>query len=353
MPPRSQNPGAAIAALVATSLACAAALTLSARPIIARERLDAEAARFLAAYRRPADVPHPGWNPASPAREALGRALFFDARLSGAGDVSCASCHDPARGWGDGRPAAVGTRGQQLERRTPTVLNTAWAAALFWDGRAETLEEQALGPIQAAGEMNLPLPELERRLARIDGYRAMFRDAFGDDSITATRVGHALATFQRGVVSGIAPFDRWVAGDEGAVSPAAKRGFVTFNTKAACATCHSGWRFTDDSFHDIGVVGADSGRAALLPGIPVARHAFKTPTLRNAVERAPYMHNGSERTLADVVDLYDRGGRVHRDSRSPLIRPLGLDARERADLVAFLETLSSRDPVVAAPRLPH
>jgi cytochrome c peroxidase len=314
---------------------------------------DRPSAAVLAAFRRPDSVPHPRGDAPTAARLALGRALFFDPRVSRRGDVSCASCHVPALGWEDGRPTAVGTRGQVLGRHTPTVLNTAWSSAYFWDGRAESLEEQALGPVQAAGEMDMPLDTLVTRLRAVAGYRDLFARAYPGEAVSARGVARAIATFERTVVSGVAPFDRWVGGDESAMSTAAKRGFALFTGKARCAQCHSGWRFTDDSFHDIGVAGADSGRGKLVPGIEPLQFAFKTPTLRNARERAPYMHNGSERTLAQVIDLYDRGGRVRRPSLSPELRPLGLTADERRELLAFLETLSSADPVVGAPTLPR
>lgn len=312
-----------------------------------------DVAALLAQYARPDSVPHPADNAYTPARRALGKLLFFDPRLSGGGDISCATCHDPARSYGDGRARAVGATRQPLGRRTPTVLNTAYASTLFWDGRAESLEQQALGPIEAAGEMGLPLPRMVARVNALQGYRALFRRAYGADSVTAELVGRAIAQFERTVNSTPAPFDRWAAGDDRAIGESAKRGFVLFNGKANCASCHGGWRFTDDSFHDIGVPGTDSGRARVVPGIEVTEFAFKTPTLRNAVERAPYMHDGSERSLEEVIDLYDRGGRVRRPSLSPLIRPLGLTPAERRDLVAFLRTLSSRDTVTVPARLPR
>jgi cytochrome c peroxidase len=310
------------------------------------------AERYRPLYRRPSSVPFPVGNEYTDARGDLGKALFFDPRLSGAKDISCATCHAPTRSWGDGRPLAVGTGGQILARRTPTVLNTAWATALFWDGRAETLEEQATGPIQAPAEMRLPLDSLVKRLEESVGYREMFVRAY-DAPPSADLVAKAIATFERTIVSASAPFDKWVAGDDRAMSDEAKRGFVIFNTKGKCAQCHSGWRLTDDSFHDIGTASADSGRARVIPGIQSMEFAFKTPTLRNVVERAPYMHDGSEATLEDVIDLYDRGGRVRRASISSDITPLGLSAAERRDLLAFLRAVSSRDPLVTAPELPR
>ncbi len=292
--------------------------------------------RLKALYRRPPAVPYPAGNTRTPAREQLGRALFFDPRLSGSGAMSCATCHNPGLSWGDGLPLAIGDGQQPLDRRTPTILNLAWAPALFWDGRAESLEEQALGPIGSTKEMNLDLADMVARLRGIEGYRDLFAAAYPGEPIAPETVAKALATFQRGVVSGQAPFDRWIAGDERAISGAAVRGFVLFNEKARCSTCHTGWRFTDDGFYDIGVADDDIGRGKVLPDIALAHFAFKTPTLRNVATRAPYLHNGSAATLEDVIELYDRGGVAHRPSLSPEIKALALTPSEKKDLVAFL-----------------
>lgn len=313
----------------------------------------AGADRYKKDYRRPAGVPHPEDNAPSAAREQLGRTLFFDPRLSGSGWISCASCHNPGFAWGDGLPRAIGHGMQELGRRTPTILNLAWAPALFWDGRAESLEEQALGPIQAAGEMNLTLDEMVRRLQSIRGYRALFERAYPGEPIAPETVAKAIASFERTVVSATAPFDRWIAGDTAAMSASAQRGFVLFNEKARCSTCHSGWRFTDDGFYDIGVAGHDMGRGVVTPKIDLSHFAFKTPTLRNVSQRAPYLHDGSVTTLAAVIELYNRGGNVHRPSLSPEIKPLDLTDGEQQDLVAFLETLTSRDLETRVPALPR
>jgi cytochrome c peroxidase len=313
------------------------------------------AARHLATrdYRRPANVLYPEDNAFSPAREQLGRMLFFDPRLSGSKWISCATCHNPALAWGDGLPRAIGHGMQQLGRRTPTILNLAWAPALFWDGRAESLEEQALGPVAAAGEMNLDLDAMVARLKAIDGYAPHFAKAYPGEEISAPLVAKAIATFERGVVSAPAPFDRWVDGDDRAISTPAKRGFALFNDKARCSQCHSGWRFTDDSFRDIGVDTNDHGRGVVTPFIKETHYAFKTPTLRNVARRAPYLHNGSAATLEDVIELYDRGGIVRRPSLSPEITPLKLTPQEKQDLVAFMLTLTSEDAEVRVPALPQ
>lgn len=304
-------------------------------------------------YQRPVAVPFPEDNAPSQARELLGRTLFFDPRLSGSNWIACATCHNPGLAWGDGLPRAIGHGMQVLGRRTPTILNLAWAEALFWDGRAASLEEQALGPIQAPGEMNQPLESLVEKLQAIPEYHPLFHKAYPNEPISAATMAKALATFERTVVSDQAPFDRWIEGEEDAISKAAKRGFVVFNAQARCSQCHSTWRFTDDSFHDIGVASDDQGRGTLLAGIPAMQHAFKTPTLRNVNRRAPYMHNGSESTLEQVIDFYAQGGRLQRPSLSSEIRPLPLTADDQNDLIAFLHTLTSDDKPLVMPTLPR
>jgi cytochrome c peroxidase len=308
---------------------------------------------YVSEYKRAEKPPFPADNQFSAERELLGRTLFFDPRLSSSDWISCATCHNPAFSWGDGLAKGLGHNMKTLGRRTPTILNLAWAEPLFWDGRAQSLEEQALGPIAAPGEMNLPLPQLIAKLKSIDGYRPLFAAAYPGEPLSEQTVAKALATFERTVVSERAPFDRWVAGEEAAISEAAKRGFVLFNTKANCAKCHAGWRFTDDSFHDIGVQSGDPGRGKLYPEIEINQFAFKTPTLRNADRRAPYLHDGSAKTLQDVVELYDQGGAVKRPSLSNEIKPLKLAPPEKADLVAFLKTLTSVDKPVEIPALPR
>ncbi len=311
------------------------------------------AADGRADYARPDSVPYPADNAYSEAREYLGQKLFFDPRLSGSGLLSCASCHNPAFSWGDGMPRAVGHGMKILGRRTPTILNLAWGELMFWDGRAASLEEQALGPIEAAGEMNMPLDQMLGVIRDIPEYAPLFEEAYPGEGIEKETVARAIATFERGVVSDKAPFDHWVEGQEDAISEEAKRGFAVFNGKAACNACHSSWRFTDDSFHDIGIPGDDPGRGKLLPEIPPMMHAFKTPTLRNADRRGPFMHDGSEATLEDVIELYDLGGRVKRPSLSEEIKPLGLTSQEKSDLLAFLKTLTSDDAPASIPALPR
>lgn len=311
----------------------------------------AEIGELQKAYDRPKSIPFPEENAYSDAKAELGRMLFFDPRLSKSNLISCASCHNPSFGWEDGQALGAGHKMGRLGRHTPTILNLAWSEIFFWDGRAESLEEQALGPIEAGAEMAQPLDELLKELAAIEGYRKAFAAAFPGEGITKDNIGKAIATFERTVVSNLSPFDRWVRGDTNAISEKAKRSFVLFNKKARCANCHSGWNFTDDSFHDIGLNSDDPGRSKVL-GIDTLKHAFKTPGLRNIVERAPYMHDGSLKTLAEVVSHYDTGF-VRRDSLSDEMKPLGLSEQEKSDLVAFLNALSSADDPMPLPILPN
>jgi cytochrome c peroxidase len=278
--------------------------------------------------------------------------LYFDTRVSGSNLLSCASCHNPGFGWSDGLAKGVGNGMQVLGRRTPTILNAAWGSIFFWDGRADSLEAQALGPIQAEGEMNMPLDQLVGRISGVPGYQQLFEEAFPGRGITPETIGEAIATFERTVVASRAPFDDWIEGDESAISEEAKRGFVVFNTKGNCAACHSGWNFTDDSFHDIGLPDDDIGRGAHVPDVPQMQHAFKTPGLRDLARRAPYMHDGSLKTLADVVDHYIEGGMV-RPSLSEDMKPLDLTEQERTDLIAFLDTLTGDLAPVVLPVLPR
>jgi cytochrome c peroxidase len=237
--------------------------------------------------------------------------------------------------------------------RSPTLLNVAWTPRLGWDGKFRDLESVAFGPITAATNMNLPEPVLIERLAAIPDYVRSFAAAFGEGPVTRRNIEAALATYERSIVSGAAPFDRWVAGDEQAIDQNAKRGFGIFTGKGRCSECHSGWAFTDSSFHDIGTAqGDDIGRGRLFPTSVKLRYAFKTPTLRDVARRAPYMHDGSLATLADVVALYDRGG-IARPSRSASIAPLGLTESEKADLLAFLQTLTGPPQPVLMPVLPR
>lgn len=300
------------------------------------------------------DVPHD--NALTPARIELGQKLFFDPRLSGSQWISCASCHNPGLGWSDGLPTAIGDGMKTLPRATPTILNVAFNKIQMWDGRARTLEEQALGPIVAEGEMRQSMPILLTRLNAIPGYVDLFARAYPGEGINEKTLGKALASFERTVISHNAPFDRWIAGERDAIGPAAKRGFALFEGKANCVACHQGHNFVDDGFHNIGLKptpgqAEDLGRFSQRK-VNVLKGAFKTPTLRDIALTAPYMHNGMYKTLEEVVDHYNRGGDV-KDNLDPNIEPLNLSRQEQADLVEFMKTLTSAPIAITFPQLPQ
>ena len=305
-----------------------------------------------ALYRRPTSIPFPKDNLYTPQKLALGKKLYFDTRISVSSAQSCASCHSPAFGWADGLPVGVGFGMAQLGRHSPTIVNAAWGAIFMWDGRLANLEEQALGPIQSPGEMNMPIDQLMERLNTIPEYKPLFAAAFPGEAMSPKTLAKAIATYERTVVSQRAPFDDWIDGNEKAISEDAKRGFALFNTKAQCASCHEGWNFTNDGFQDIGLPSSDVGRGKFAPGVVKMEHAFKTPGLREISRRSPYMHDGSLATLEAVVEHYNQGG-VDRPSRADLMKPLGLTTDEKADLVAFLNTLTSELNPTAVPVLPR
>ena len=305
-----------------------------------------------AEFIRPAEIPFPVDNPYNPDKVALGKALYFDPRLSGNENMTCATCHNPSFGWEVPVKTAVGAQNTRLGRQAPTVLNIAWVHPLFWDGRAATAEEQAKGPIQAPAEMNLPLDQAVARLKAIPAYSKWFERVFPGEGVTGGGIAKAIATFERTVVASYSPFDRWIDGDETAIGEDAKRGFDLFVSKARCSTCHSGWNFTDNDFHDIGTTSTDIGRAAIASGDTKAEFAFKTPSLRDIAQRAPYMHDGSLATLEDVVQHYVGGG-IDRPSRSGKMGPIALSESEAANLVAFLRSLTGTKQVVTLPVLPN
>jgi cytochrome c peroxidase len=292
-----------------------------------------------------APVPAPYSDEVTPERElpawtqemaALGKRLFFEPRLSRDGSVSCATCHDPKRAFTDGLPRARGVRGQLGPRNTPTILNRGVGKSEFWDGRARNLEEQALGPIEAPVEMDLPIPEAVARLQQDPSYNAAFVAAFGGGP-SPERLARAIGAYERTVYSIDAPFDRFVAGESDALTPEAQRGLVLFGGKARCGECHAGVNFTDELFHTLGL-GADAGRGGVTK-VKTEVGAFKTPTLREVASTAPYMHDGSLATLEEVIEYYDRGGTPH-PNLSPKMTRLGLTPQDRSDLVAFLRALS-------------
>jgi cytochrome c peroxidase len=321
----------------------------------------------------------PADNPPTQAKVDLGRELYFDARLSSDGTIACASCHAPQSGFADprGTKTSGGIGGLIGTRNAPTILNALFLSEQFWDGRSPSLEHQALQPFVNPVEMGIAdEAALVARVAGIEEYRPLFEAAFGSSEVTAPRIGQALASFERTLIALNAPIDRFLAGDATAISDSAKRGWELFNAKARCNTCH-GWveafpLFTDELYHNIGVgvrnvdfagvaaraagartpeevdaLALQDAEASELGRFLVTREprdmgAFKTPQLRNVALTAPYMHDGSEATLLDVIEFYDRGGEnnPHLDGG---IRPLGLTDPEKADLVELMKTFTSDD----------
>jgi cytochrome c peroxidase len=297
----------------------------------------------------PPVVAPPG-NPPSSAKIHLGKELYFDPRLSADGTVSCATCHNPALGWSDEGPTSKGIHGQLGGRRAPPVSNAAYAPLQFWDGRSPSLEDQAKGPIQNPIEMGNTHQAMIQTIDRISGYIQEFREVFGEGPITVDQVADAIAAFERTVVTTDSKFDRYARGDGQALSPLEKQGLEIFNGKGHCTSCHWGPYFSDGRFHNIGVPAKDPkdpdrGRYDITKD-PRDMGAFKTPTVRDAARRAPYLHDGSEKTLESLVEFYDRGGGKD-PNLDPLMVPLGLTKHEQAALVAFIKALDSLNPEVA------
>jgi cytochrome c peroxidase len=292
----------------------------------------------------------PSDNPITEEKRELGFLLFWDPVLSGNRDVACASCHDPKFSYADGRARAIGTGGAEVLRNTPTVLHTAWNglrgetvprpedAPMFWDSRVRSLESQAKGPLHAEPEMRGTLPEtdvsseLARRLAAIPEYAERFAAAFGSNDVTEDRIAMAIATFERTLTSGTSRFDRFMRGDEKALTLSEKRGLTAFFS-AGCANCHGGPMFSDFEPHALGAGTAHHGVVDRGDG----QDRFRTPSLRNVTKTAPYMHDGSLATLDAVYDFYNR---IDRD-KDPLLDDLGrVTGSERGDLTAFLASLA-------------
>lgn len=277
----------------------------------------------------------------------LGKRLFFDKRLSKDESISCATCHIPAKGFSNALAVAKGVSGESGNRNVPTVVNRVYGRTEFWDGRAETLESQALGPLFNPLEMDMNEGLLLERLKTDAVYGKLFKEAFGDPEPTLERIGKAIACFERTLVTGSSAFDHYEwNGEVLALSASAVRGLTLFRGKARCSTCHIGTNFTDEKFHNIGAGESgqnDAGRAAVT-GNPSDFGKFKTPTLRNIVQTAPYMHDGSLDRLEDVIAFYDRGGRSN-PNLDVEMKPLELSEPEKEDLRAFLESLTG--PVIS------
>lgn len=329
------------------------------------------------------EVPVPPDNPLTPAKVELGRLLFFDNRLSGDTQFSCASCHDPVRGWGDERDISTGYPGTRHWRNAQTVVNSAYLRKLFWAGETPSLETQANSAATGNLGGNVDPVMAEERLAQIPEYVARFKEAFGVDRPTWGHVLKAIASFERAeVLSTDSPFDRYMAGDRSAMSEAALRGRGLFEGKAGCIQCHNGPLLSDQSFHVVGVPNNPIFEEDILARVSLRYHhyirgvseeqyraadhdmglyyttkreadkgKFRTPPLRYLTYSWPYMHNGVFLILEEVVDFYDQGGGDH-PHKSPLLKPLGLTDEEKADLVEFLNSLTGSELLMERPDLP-
>ena len=293
-------------------------------------------------YRRP--TPAPVQNQAL---IELARSLFFATQLSASGKTACVSCHFSELDWGVTDARSRNDSGKLTSRKSQPLVGIGYAgsAPVGWDGRNATLEAQVKSSI-ATGSMSMretatpvKIEMIEQRIRSDAEYVERFGAALPGMPIDIDSIAKAIAAFERTLEPGIAPFDRWIEGDEQAISNSAKRGFALFNSKANCSACHSGWRLTDDQFHDIGTTVMDPGRGGVIKDDAMMQFAFKTPTLRSIALRPPYMHNGSQKSLHDVVKHYEKGG-IDRPSRSRLLMPIDLTDQERGDLIALIETLT-------------
>lgn len=299
----------------------------------------------------------PDENPMNEGKVELGKLLYFDPRISKDQTISCATCHNPYHGFADPKEVSEGVGRLPGGRNSPTVINRLFSADQFWDGRAKDLEEQAHGPLTNPVEMAMGShDDVVTTVKSIKGYEPHFAKAFGDTKIDMTRIAQAIAAYERTVVSGNSAFDRYQAGDKSAMSASAVRGMELFNGKANCVTCHASFNFTDENYRNIGV-GMDKPTPDLgrydVSKREEDKGAFKTPTLRNVIHTAPYMHDGSEATLMDVVEFYNKGG-IKNPQLSADIKPLNLTSSEKQDLVEFMHALTgdvtNADPPKSLPQ---
>ncbi|WP_276380342.1 cytochrome-c peroxidase [Flavobacterium sp. H4147] len=314
-------------------------------------------------------VPYPAYNPYSKEKESLGKILFFDPRLSQSGQIACASCHNPELGWTDNLTRSFGHDRQTGKRNSMTILNSAYASSLFWDGRAKSLEDQAQFPVQDPLEMNEKLTIAVDRIAKIQGYNSLFTDAFGDKKVTLERIQYAIATFERSINSPKSKFDQFVSGKSDIYTDQQVKGLHLFRTKAQCINCHNTPYFSDNKFHNdgqtlFGTKNEDFGRYNVTKDVKDIGK-FRTPTIREVVNTKPWMHHGHFPTLLDVVEFYNLGNPSPVQKRylgtardtlipkaDPMLRKLDLNKEEISDLLAFIETLSTPTRRIIIPEMP-
>lgn len=314
-------------------------------------------------------VPYPAYNPYSKEKESLGKTLFFDPRLSLSGQIACASCHNPELGWTDNLTRSFGHDRQTGKRNSMTILNSAYAKTLFWDGRASSLEDQAQFPIGDPLEMNEKLTIAVDKIAKVKGYKPLFEAAFGDKKVTLERIQYAIATFERSINSPKSKFDQFISGKSAIYTDSQVKGLHLFRTKAQCINCHNTPYFSDNQFHNdgqtlFGTKNEDFGRYNVTKDVKDIGK-FRTPTLREVANTKPWMHHGHFPTLLDVVELYNLGNPspvqkkylgTARDSlipkSDPMLRKLDLNKEEINDLLAFIETLSTPTRRIIYPEMP-
>lgn len=315
------------------------------------------------------EISLPDDNPYSAEKEFLGRTLFFDPRLSRSNQIACASCHDPELGWCDNRTFSFGHDRQSGTRNAMSILNVAYAGSLFWDGRAKTLEAQSQMPIEDEKEMGEHIEIAAGKISNIKGYEELFEKAFGDKAVTKDRISKAIAAFERTVKSTPSKFDLFIDGKSDLYTNDELMGLHLFRTKAQCMNCHHSGYFSNNQFENVGTSlmgekGEDLGRY-LITKSPEDAGKFRVPGLREVSRTGPWFHNGSMKTLAEVIRFYSRGnpeydqkratvhdGKALQSQKSGMVRMLELSEEEISQLEAFLRTLSSKPESVAVPKLP-
>jgi cytochrome c peroxidase len=306
-------------------------------------------------WKLPENPPYPETNLPTPARIKLGEMLFFEPHLSGDGKSSCATCHVPELGWSDNRAVSIGFNNKPMTRNSPSLINGAYnVSATMWAGQKKDLEDQVAGPMGNVDIMATDVEKLSKWLEASPVYKEKFTAAYPNEAIGMPTISKALATYERTIISRNSSFDRWLAGEKNAMTTQQIRGLAIFvnEKKGNCAACHVAPAFTDYGFHNIGLASQDIGRFKV-KALPVLKGAFKTPQLRDVEYKAPYMHDGSIKTLMDVVEHYNKGGDTPGVGTLSLnIKPLNLTQNEKEDLVAFLKALSGPRQVVNRPILP-
>ncbi len=343
-------------------ISCLLASVIVALSFIQKENLREIYSRPPAQWPRPTIDPGVKWKelgmlPASPINAdslkhliALGKKLFFDPRLSGSGNIACATCHRPELSWTDGKSRSVGHEGQSNKRNSPSIQNVWFYSSLFWDGRSHSLEDQAFAPINSESEMHGDMQTLPENLKKIKGYVPLFDSAFGDAAIDPDRITGAIAAFERSIVSRRSRFDEFLSGNKYALTETELHGLHLFRTKARCMNCHNGQLLTDNSFHNNGFAQEDKGRYSVTHKDDDLGK-FKTPSLRDVVFTKPYMHDGSMISLAGIIKRYDQVQPGVKDLDA-LLRPLKLTKQEKSDLLAFLQAISAPPLLFDKPNLP-